>query len=173
MIKAFLFGLLFIPLIRKAKINTFDRIVGFAMGKDLTIAKILLTAIGVGSILFFIEVQFGLAGVEVKPFEVTGVIVGGIVFGAGMALLGYCPGTLFISMGEGALDALVGVAGGLCAGLVFILIYPWLKNFMGPDLGKINFYAQNAFLTAVIVLVFGGSLIAGAFFLDRKKQDAK
>jgi hypothetical protein len=85
-----------------------------------------------------------------------------------MAILGYCPGTLFIAMGEGAVDAFAGILGGLCAGLVFILIYPWLKNFIGPNLGEINLYMHNPVLTAVLVTAFGGSLIIGAFFLDRR-----
>jgi uncharacterized membrane protein YedE/YeeE len=168
MITAFLLGLLFVPLVRKARINTFDKIAGFGMQKDFTVAKILLVAIGIGSILFFIEVQMGLASVEAKSFEVIGIVVGGIVFGIGMAILGYCPGTLFIAIGEGAVDAFAGILGGLCAGLVFILIYPWLKNFIGPDLGEIDLYMRNPILTAVLVIAFGGSLIVGAFFLDRR-----
>ena len=38
-------------------------------------------------------------------------IIGGLVFGAGWRLLGYCPGTLLGALGEGRLDALGGILG--------------------------------------------------------------
>jgi hypothetical protein len=59
-----------------------------------------------------------------------------------MAVLGYCPGTLPISAGQGALDAWVGIGGGLLGGLVFTPLYPTLLPFLGPDLGPISVYSN-------------------------------
>src|SRR4030042_6594387 len=120
MAKAVIFGILFGWILQRSRVNTCNKIGGFAMLKDFTVLKLLLTAIGVGSVLLFIEIQLGLASLHVKPFNLTGVLLGGIVFGMGMAILGYCPGTLIVSIGEGAVDALVGTLGGLAGG-VFLL----------------------------------------------------
>jgi hypothetical protein len=35
--------------------------------------------------------------------------------------LGYCPGTLAISLGEGSFDALIGIAGDLVGGFVYTI----------------------------------------------------
>jgi len=169
MMKAFLFGLIFGAIAQRSRINAFDTIGGFAMRKDFMAAKALLTAIGVGSVLFFLEVQLGWASLDMKPFAVTGVVAGGAIFGIGMAVLGYCPGTLAVSIGEGAIDALVGLVGGLTAGLVYIMIYPRIANFLGPDLGKINLYAESSAATALIVIVFGTACVAAAILIHKRE----
>ena len=61
-------------------------------------------------------VELGLASFHVKPLLMGGAVWGGLVFGFGMAVLGYCPGTMAISAGQGSLDALVGLVG---SGMLF------------------------------------------------------
>ncbi len=170
MIKVFMFGIVFGVILQNSRINTFNKIGGFAMMKDFTIAKVFLTAMGVGSILFFIETRLGLASLSIKPFEVIGVISGGIIFGIGMAVLGYCPGTLVVSIGEGAVDALIGTMGGLVAGLIYILSYPRIEHLLGPNLGNINLYTHSAAGTALLVVLFGALCVGSAFYLDKKEK---
>jgi len=170
MTKAFVVGLFFGWILQRSRVNTFDKIGGFAMFKDFTIHKLLVTAIGIGSILFFIEVQLGLASLHIKPFNVMGVILGGMIFGIGMALLGYCPGTLIVSMGEGAIDAIIGTVGGLLAGLLFVFLYPQIKPMLGPNLGKLNLYSHNLSISGLIVVLFGAALIASAFYINKKEK---
>ena len=54
----------------------------------------------------------GIAYVQVKTFQLVGSIGGGLIFGVGMSILGYCPGTLPISFGQGSMDAFWGILGG-------------------------------------------------------------
>lgn len=168
MAKAVIFGILFGWILQRSRVNTFNKIGGFAMLKDFTVLNLLLTAIGVGSVLLFTEIQLGLASLHVKPFNLTGVLLGGIVFGMGMAILGYCPGTLILSIGEGAVDALVGTLGGLAAGLIYIFLYPEMKSLLGPDLGKINLYAGGAVTSSIIVLLFGVILVVASVYIDKR-----
>lgn len=170
MIKAFMVGLFFGWILQRSRVNIFDKIGGFAMLKDFTIHKVLVTAIGVSSILLFIEIQLGLASPHIKPFNVMGIISGGIIFGMGMAILGYCPGTLIVSMGEGAADAVIGTLGGLLAGLLFVFLYPQIKPLIGPNLGNLNLYTHNPIITGLIVLFFGVTLIVSAFYIDKKRE---
>ncbi len=165
MVKTVILGIIFGMILQRSRVNTYNTIGGFAMLKDFTVAKILLTAIGVGSILLFLEIQMGLASLSLKPFDIGGVIFGGIIFGIGMAVLGYCPGTLIVSMGEGAVDALVGIIGGLAAGFVYILMDSQIGQLLGPDMGIINLYTQSAAATALIVFLFGAFLIGPAAYL--------
>ena len=56
-------------------------------------------------------------------------VIGGLVFGIGFALLGYCPGTVAGAVGTGALDALFGGMIGLLIGAgIFAEIYPLVKT---------------------------------------------
>ncbi|NOX86157.1 MAG: YeeE/YedE family protein, partial [Chlorobi bacterium] len=134
------FGFLFGALLQYARLNKYDVISGMATLEDLTVAKAIAVAIGVGMIILNIEIGAGMAVYHLKPFLLGGIILGGLIFGAGMAILGYCPGTSFVSLGEGALDALVGIIGGLFGGLVFTLVLPAIQSILGPDLGKISLY---------------------------------
>lgn len=105
---------------------------------DFTVAKAIAVAIGVGAILLSIETSMGITSYHVKPLIAGGIVFGGLLFGAGMAILGYCPGTLAISLGEGSLDALFGIIGGLTAGFAYTLSVPFIKQFFGFNFGDIS-----------------------------------
>ena len=55
---------------------------------NLTIAKAIAVAISIGAILLNIEISLGLASYHVKPMLVGGIVVGGLLFGTGMAIPG-------------------------------------------------------------------------------------
>ncbi len=167
MIKVILAGIIFGFILQQTRVNTFNKIAGFAILKDMLVPKLLLTAIGVGSFLLFLEIQLGMASLHIKPFILIGIVVGGILFGIGMAILGYCPGTLIVSIGEGALDAFVGLIGGLLGGWLFTLIFPGIQNLLGPNLGKINLYFDGILVSGIIVLIYAIILLVAAFYLNR------
>ena len=64
-----------------------------------------------------------------KPGSLGSTVVGGLLFGVGFAVLGYCPGTISGAIGAGALDALV-------AGTTGILLGSWLYATWYPKLLK-------------------------------------
>lgn len=170
-----LFGFLFGALLQSARLNKYNTISGMARLEDYTVAKAIAVAVGVGAILLSIEIGLGFASWHVKPLLLTGIAVGGLIFGAGMAILGYCPGTLPVSLGEGSMDALVGIIGGIVGGIVYTLIQPSVQGMLGPDLGKISLGSAvgGGALYYILVLVFGLGLVATAFFLnkiERKKS---
>ncbi len=169
-IAGFAFGLIMII----AGLNKNETITQAALLKDFTVPKALLAAIGLGMMLLIPLINLGLAGYHIKPFITTGLILGGLLFGTGMAILGYCPGTLTISMGEGSLDAFWGVLGGLSGGVVFTLIFPFVSGWLGPNLGKISL--QSLFGSPGIVfygIVFlSGLLFIYLSFVLNKKENA-
>lgn len=108
--------------------------------ENLTIIKFMATTIAVGSVVaymmsFFIPMHF-----DVKPTYVIGVAVGGLIFGTGFAIGGYCPGTCVVGAGEGRRDALFAILGGIVGALVFTLVYNSVAApLMAPmNLGKIT-----------------------------------
>ncbi len=174
-IQILIFGFLFGALLNYARLNRYNVISGMATLENLTVAKAIAIAIGVGAILLNIEISLGFASWHVKPFILGGIVLGGLIFGAGMAILGYCPGTLAVSFGEGSLDALTGIIGGLLGGLVFTLLLPSISGILGPDLGKISLASivgEYNFVFYLAVFVIGALFIIIAFWLQ-KKDDSK
>lgn len=96
---------------------------------DLTLAKTILLAIGVGSSLMFAGQMIGF--VEVGHMSVKsayiGVIIGGVLLGAGWAIAGFCPGTGVVAAASGRKDALFFIAGGLLGAAAYMVTYPMWK----------------------------------------------
>jgi uncharacterized membrane protein YedE/YeeE len=167
-----LFGFLFGVILMYAKLNRFNTISGLAILENLAVVKTIILAIGIGVILLSIEISLGYASYHIKPFMLGGILLGGLIFGTGMAILGYCPGTLAISVGEGSIDALIGVIGGLLGGLVYTLLLPSMQNLLGPDLGAIslNSLIESKSLFYLLIFIIGIVFIYISFWLNKKDQ---
>ncbi|MFZ0243648.1 MAG: YeeE/YedE thiosulfate transporter family protein [Desulfobacterales bacterium] len=120
-------GVAFGFLLHKGRAAEHEAITGQLLARDATVLKIMATASSVGAIGVHLLNSLGLADVKVKPFNVGGVVIGGTLFGSGMALLGYCPGTSMAAVGAGHKDALAGALGMLGGALAFVKLYPALK----------------------------------------------
>ncbi len=164
-----IFGFLFGAFLQHANLNKYNTIAGMATLENLTVAKTIAFAIGLGAILINLEISLGLASYHIKPVLLGGVMLGGIIFGAGMAILGYCPGTLPISLGQGSLDALTGIIGGITGALVFTLLWPRIGAILGPNLGKISLHsiAGEGFLFYLFLIILGGIFMGIALWLDK------
>ena len=167
-----LFGFIFGAILMYAKLNRFNTISGLAILEDLAVVKTIVLAIGIGVILLSIEISLGYASYHIKPFMLGGILLGGLIFGIGMAILGYCPGTLAISVGEGSIDALLGIVGGLLGGLVYTLTLPSMQSILGPDLGAISLNTLVASKTMFYILIFsiGALFIYISFWLNKKDK---
>lgn len=98
--------------------------------KDLTIIKLIMTAIGVGLIGVHLLDLSGLANMKVKDLYLPGLIIAGLIFGVGFAVSGYCPGTALAAAAEGKPDAWVTVLGGMIGALVFAFMFPDLETIL-------------------------------------------
>ncbi|MCE9565359.1 MAG: YeeE/YedE family protein [Planctomycetes bacterium] len=120
-------GIIFGILLQKGQVAKFSVIVGQFTLRDWTVVKIMGTAVVVGSIGVYALVGSGHAHLHIKPFLLGGVLLGGVCFGIGLAVFGYCPGTGVAACGEGKPDAMVGVLGMLAGALAFVSAYPGLQ----------------------------------------------
>jgi len=163
------FGFLFGAILQSARLNKYNTISGMARLEDYTVAKAILVAIGVGAILLNIEIGMGYATYHVKPLILVGISIGGLIFGTGMAILGYCPGTMAVSVGEGSLDALVGIVGSIFGGVAYTLVQPAVKGLLGPNLGEISLQSAvgNGSLFYILLFVFGLALVGTALWLNK------
>lgn len=170
------FGFLFGLIIQYARLNTFNVISRASTLEDLTMFKAMGFAIGLGVIILAFEIGFGFASFHVKPFILGGILLGGLIFGAGMSILGYCPGTMAVSLGEGSLDAFVGIIGGLFGGLIYTLILPLISPILGPNLGAVslNSLVGSGPLFYILSILIGMLFIGVAFWMDKiEKKSSK
>lgn len=140
LLKGVLFGLVFGFLLQKGGVGKFNVLIGQLLLQDFTVAKVMLTAIVVGMIGVFTMHHFGMVKLHIKPTRIGANIIGGLLFGAGFALLGYCPGTVAVALGQGSWDALFGIAGLVAGSWVFAELSGWSKRTIETwgDCGKIT-----------------------------------
>jgi uncharacterized membrane protein YedE/YeeE len=84
---------------------------GVLLLDDFTVIKVMVSAIVVGMVGIFTMHRLGWVKLHPKPLRPAANIVGGLIFGVGFGLLGYCPGTNAAAIGQGNLDALAGLGG--------------------------------------------------------------
>jgi hypothetical protein len=121
-------GVVFGFLLQKGQVTKFRTIVGQFLLKDFTVLKVMLTAVIVGGIGVYAMHGMEWASLHIKPLVLGGVVFGGLIFGAGMALLGYCPGTGVAAVAEGSRHAIFGVLGMLVGAALYAEVYPLLKS---------------------------------------------
>lgn len=136
---AALFGLAFGFLLQKGGVGKFNVLIGQLLLQDFTVAKIILTAIVVGMVGIFTLHHFAKVNLHIKPTRIGANIIGGLLFGVGFALLGYCPGTVAVALGQGSWDALFGMAGLVAGSWVFAELSGWSKRTVEKwgDFGKV------------------------------------
>ncbi|QDV26515.1 YeeE/YedE thiosulfate transporter family protein [Aureliella helgolandensis] len=128
-------GVVFGILLQKGAVAKFRVIVGQFILKDWTVVKIMGTAVIVGAVGVYGLLALEVVSLHIRPLAWAGIVVGGVLFGVGMAVFGYCPGTSVAACGEGRRDAMVGVAGMLVAAGVYVVLYPWLHT-LSESLGN-------------------------------------
>jgi hypothetical protein len=122
-------GICFGFLLQKGGATDYGVIEGQLLLVDFTVLKLMLSAVIVGMIVFPLLKKYGYANTHAAHGTLGSNVIGGLIFGAGFALLGYCPGTVAGAVGTGALDALIGGMVGMLIGAgIFAGLYPGLKK---------------------------------------------
>lgn len=163
------FGLAFGFLLQKGGVGKFNILIGQLLLQDWTVAKVMLTAILVGMIGVFTLHHFARVNLHIKPTRLGSNIIGGLLFGAGFALMGYCPGTAAAALGQGSWDVLFGMAGLIAGSWIFAEFSAFLKRTLEKwgDLGKVLLPDCVHVPRGVFVVLFGLLLTLGLFALER------
>lgn len=163
---AIVFGLIFGFLLQKGGVAKYHVLVGSLLLQDFTVFKVMITAMLVGMIGLFALHWQGKIELRIKPTRYGSIILGGLIFGAGFALSGYCPGTGAAAIGQGNLDALFMVAGMIAGSWLYAESSEFLKNTVEKwgDRGKLlipDALGLNRGVAIIIaVLLLGGFLVA-------------
>ncbi len=164
-----LFGLIFGFLLQKGGVAKYHILLGVLLLEDFTVVKVMLTAIIVGCIGIFSLQALELVKLHVKPTRYAANIIGGLIFGIGFALIGYCPGTGAAAMGQGNWDAIAGIAGLMLGSYLFAEASGWLDKTLLKvgDRGKLMLPEVVGVSLPVFLMIFLPLLIAALFAIDR------
>lgn len=164
-----LFGLAFGFLLQKGGVGKFNVLIGQLLLQDFTVMKIMLTAIVVGMVGIFALHRFARVNLHIKPTRIGSNVIGGLLFGAGFALIGYCPGTAAAALGQGSWDALFGMTGLVAGSWIFAEFSGSLKKTVQKwgDKGKILLPDLMHSPRGVFVVIMALVLTAGLFALEK------
>ena len=124
-----LVGIYFGIVMTKSEAVRWQRVHDMFLFREPFMYLIISTGIVVAAVLMLVIRKLGLKTIqgevikyEPKPFH-TGVVIGGMIFGAGWAITGACPGPIYAQIGGGAWMALFTFAGTIAG----MYLYAWLK----------------------------------------------
>lgn len=166
-------GIVFGFLLQKGQVAKFRVIVGQLLLRDWTVLKIMATAVAVGAIGVWALVQGGQASLHVKPAQFGGVVAGGLLFGAGLAIFGYCPGTGVAASGEGHRDAMIGTLGMLFGAGAYVAAYSMLQPLINSiaDWGKVTLPQVTSTSPWLWVIAVFAAVLIGVL-IDRMRHRA-
>lgn len=156
-------GLAFGFLLQKGQVLRYDRQLGALRLMDMTIVKFMLSTILTAMVGIYLLKDLGLIELSIKSTILGGNIIGGLLFGLGWGMLGYCPGTSMGALGEGRWDAVWGILGMLLGAALYAEAFPVMKKTVltWGNFGKITLPEvlgiNHWFL--IVPLVVGGFLL--------------
>ena len=164
-------GMAFGFILHRARITRYDNILNMLRLKDLRVLKFMFTAILVSMTGTYLLDLFHAANFSIKSTYVLGLVIGGLIFGVGFAMTGYCPGTAVCALAEGKRDAAFTIVGGLTGALAYIFAYPVLKPVLITPLsfGKITLAGLLPWPAVITALGFAFILALIVYFLPKQQ----
>ena len=164
-------GIIFGFLLQRGRVLRYDKQIGALRFLDMTIVKFMFSSILVGMVGVYLLKDMGLVKLSLKATILGGNIVGGLLFGIGWGLFGYCPGTAVGALGEGRWDVVWGIMGMLAGAGLYAESFPLMKKTVltWGDLGKITLpqvLGVNHWVVIAVLWVIG----IGMFWLFEKKN---
>jgi uncharacterized membrane protein YedE/YeeE len=132
----FAIGVAFGFTLERAGLGNARKLTGQFLLTDLTVFKVMFSAILTAMLGLFWCSRLGWVDLNALALPETYLrpqIAGGLIFGAGFALAGLCPGTSCVAAASGRGDGLA-VVGGLFTGVLGAgLAFPWFLDFYDSD----------------------------------------
>ena len=171
--QALVFGMIFGFLLQKGGVAKFDILIGVLLLENFVVVQVMLSAIVVGMIGVYVLNRLGLLELQIKETVYGSNILGGLIFGVGFGLIAYCPGTDATAVGQGNLDAIVGILGMMFGSYLFALASKFTSGTVSTwgQRGKITLadfvgLSRGVFI-AIAVPVLAGVLVVLEVYFSR------
>lgn len=90
---------------------------------DADIPRFMLLTVALSAVGLFGLQSVGVGRILPLPTSIVATGLAAVIFGIGWGLSGYCPGTIWVAAGEGRLDALFALFGGLAGTALFAQLH--------------------------------------------------
>jgi uncharacterized membrane protein YedE/YeeE len=172
LVTGLLTGFAFGFLLQKGQVAKYRAILGQLLLKDFTVFKVMGTAVVVGSVGVYALVAAGAARLDIWPFQVAAVLLGAVLFGVGIAVFGYCPGTGLAGSGEGSRDAMVGVLGMITGAGVFVAAFDLLQpvGLSLGDHGKLTIPEWLGVAPGVVIAALVAAAVVAFWLVERYER---
>ncbi len=141
--------------------------------KDLTVFKVMFTAIIVAMTLIFLSSSVGLLDynlIWVPPTYLWPGIVGGLIMGVGFIVGGFCPGTSLVAMATGKVDGIFFLFGVLFGIFVFgETVSSFAVFFESSYMGRFTlpeFFSLSYGMVVLLVVVMALMMFLGAEMVE-------
>ena len=169
LLAALVIGIAFGWCLESAGMGSARKLVGQFYFTDLTVFKVMFSAIVTAMLGLFWLGRFGvldLSRVYVPETYLLPQLVGGLVFGIGFALGGLCPGTSCVAAVTGRLDGVALVLGMWSGVLATGLFFPSLQAFYEKTprgsltLPDVSHLSHGVVVLIVVLIAIGGFRVA-------------
>ena len=163
-------GICFGVLLQQGRVLRFEKQVGAMLLKDMTIMKFMMSAILVGMVGVHLAVAYGLAQLGPKATQIGANVVGGLLFGLGWAVMGFCPGTSVGAVAEGRWHAIFAILGMMAGAAIYAEAYPHLEqNLLAlGNLGKLTLPGVMGMSAWAVIPIVGLVFILCFVFFEKK-----
>lgn len=172
---ALLFGIFFGLSLERSGLGDPHKLTGVFYFRDFTVPKVMFTAIVVASTGIYLLTDLKMLDLErvyIIPTFFWPQLAGGLIFGVGFVMSGYCPGTSVAGLASGRLDALVAMAGVSAGSFLFAAVFPQLEGFyLSSDMGVVTI--QGLLGVSHWVVIIGLICMAGGMFWFMERMERK
>ena len=141
---------------------------------DMAVVKVMFSAVVTTMIGLFALSAIGmldLSQLYVEPTNLTAQLVGGLLFGAGFLIGGYCPGTSMAAIATGRTDGLVFALGMLAGVYAYAEITPQLDDwYKATASGELTLPSITGIGMGWWTLLFIAILLAGGWGMTRLEE---
>jgi hypothetical protein len=163
---AMIIGLAFGFILESTGFSSSRNITGVFYGYNFVVLRVFFTALIVSMVGLMYFDYFGwldLSKIFILPTYLTPMIVGGVFMGIGFILGGFCPGTSFVAVAIGKVDAIIFTVGIFIGISLFSLGFPLIENFYNSgNMGNITLTDLTGIDASWFALVF--TIVALAAF---------
>jgi len=177
---ALLIGIAFGFFLERAGFGSSRKLTGVFYFKDMAVIKVMFTAVMTAAIGLSFFLAFGLIsldGIYLMPTVYGAHIVGGLIFGIGFVMGGWCPGTAAAGLAGGKLDALIFLIGAVIGSAIFNEVFTVIKPlYQAGQQGVLMVYdslkmSYNGFILLLSIAAI--AMFWSCEWIEKKSQKAQ